>query len=124
MLVKKVFIFALLSGFLIMGILSMKRAMPEHKEARIYKAIKVYSPYQLEKRLGGFTIINSRDDIKEKPSAAEVFLRMDELDKEWGKESLRVENNDVIITKDDNTTVKILIETPKERAFLKSFFGV
>jgi len=124
MLVKKVFTFVLLAGFLIMGVLSMQRAMPEHKEARIYKAIKVYSPYQLEKRLGGLTIVNSRDDTKEEPSAAEVLLRMDELDKEWAKESLIVENNDVIITKDDNTTVKILIETPKERAFIKSFFGV
>jgi len=124
MLVKKVFIFALLAGFLIMGVLSMKRAMPQAKEERIYKAIKVYSPYQLEKRIGGLSIVDSRDNTKEKPSAAEVLLRMDERDKEWAKESLRVENNDVIITKDDNTTVKIFIETPKERAFIKSFFGV
>ena len=124
MLVKKVFIFVLLAGFLIMGILSMKRAMPEAKEERIYKAIKVYSPYQLEKRIGGLAIMNTRENIKEKPSSAEVLHRLDELDKEWAKESLRVENNDVIITKDDNTTVKIFIETPKERAFIKSFFGV
>ena len=124
MLVKKVFIFVLLAGFLTMGVLSMKRAMPQAKEERIYKAIKVYSPYQLEKRIGGLSIIDSRDNTKEKPSAAEVLLRMDECDKEWAKESVRVENNDVIITKDDNTTVKIFIETPKERAFIKSFFGV
>ena len=124
MLVKKVFIFVLLAGFLTMGILSMKRAMPEAKEERIYKAIKVYSPYQLEKRIGGLAIINKKEDIKEKPSSAEVLHRLDELDKEWAKESLRVENNDVIITKEDNTTVRIFIETPKERAFIKSFFGV
>ncbi len=124
MLVKKVFIFVLLAGFLIMGIVSMKRAMPENKEERIYQAIKVYSPYQLEKRLGGLTILNSRNDTKEKPSAAEVLHRIDELDKEWAKESVQVINNDVVITKDDNTTVKIFIETPKERAFIKSFFGV
>jgi hypothetical protein len=124
MLVKKVFIFVLLAGFLTMGILSMKRAMPEAKEERIYKAIKVYSPYQLEKRIGGLSIVNKRENIKEKPSSAEVLHRLDELDKEWAKESLRVENNDVIITKEDNTTVRIFIETPKERAFIKSFFGV
>ena len=123
-LVKKAFIFALLSAFLVMGILSMKRAMPEAKEERIYKAIKAYSPYQLEKRMGGLTIIDIRTDTKEKPSAAEVLHRLDELDKEWAKKHLRVVNNDVIVTKDDNTTVKIFIQTPKERAFMKSFFGI
>ena len=124
-LVKRVLIFAVLSAFLIMGIISMKRAMPENKEERIYKAIKAYSPYQLEKRIGGLTILDSRDEeFKEKPSAAEVLHRMDELDKAWFKDHLKVENNDIIITQEDNTTAKIFIETPKERAFVKSFFGI
>lgn len=124
-LVKKVFIFTLLAGFLIMGILSMKRAMPEEKDERIYKAFKAYSPYQLEKRMGGLTIIDIRNpENKEKPSAAEVLHRMDELDKKWAKEHLRIEGNEIIITKDDETVVKILIKTPKERAFIKSFFGI
>lgn len=123
-LVKKVFVFTLLCGFLVMGILSMKRAMPESKEERIYKAIKAYSPYQLEKRMGGLTIVDERDDTREKPSAAEVLHRIDELDKQWGKKHLSVVNNDVIIKKDDNTSVKIFIQTPEERAFIKSFFGI
>jgi len=123
-LVKKVFIFALLSAFLVMGFLSMKRAMPENKEERIYKAIKAYSPYKLEKRLGGLTIINTKDGTKEKPNAAEVLLRIDELDKKWAKKHLSVVNNDVLITRENNTTIKIFIKTPKERAFLKSFFGI
>ncbi|WP_321779499.1 hypothetical protein [Sulfurimonas sp.] len=123
-LVKKIFVFALLAGFLIMGVLSMKRAMPEAKEERIYKAIKVYSPYELEKRMGGLAILNKLTDEKEKPSNAEILHRLDELDKEWAKEYMRVEGNDVIITRDDDTEVKILIETPKERAFIKSFFGI
>ncbi len=124
-LVKKVFISALLLAFLVMGIVSMQRAMPETKEDRIYKAIKVFSPYHLEKRLGGLTILSSKDEeFKEKPSAAEVLHRLDELDKEWAKEHLSIQDNDLIVTKDDNTTVKIFIQTPKERAFLKSFFGL
>ncbi len=124
MLVKKVLIFVFFSGFLIMGVISMKRAMPETKEERIYQAIKSYSPYVLEKRFGGLTIINKYDDTKEKPNSAEVLHRMDELDKKWAKKHLRIENNDIIVTKEDNTTVKIFIETPKERAFVKSFFGI
>ena len=124
-LVKRVLIFAVLSAFLVMGVLSMKRAMPEPKVERIYKAIKAYSPYQLEKRIGGLIIRDSRDEeFKEKPSSAELLHRMDELDKAWFKSRLSVENNDIILTQEDNTTVKIFIETPKERAFIKSFFGI
>ncbi|MBL0708379.1 MAG: hypothetical protein JJW00_04960 [Sulfurimonas sp.] len=123
-LVKKVFIFALLFGFLVMGVLAMKRALPEPKEERIYKAIKVYSPYKLEKRIGGLSIINTKTDEKEKPSSAEVLYRLDELDKEWAKEHLSVEGSDVVIVRDNNETVKILIQTPQERAFIKSFFGI
>jgi hypothetical protein len=123
-LVKKVFIFVLLLGFLIMGMVSMKRALPEAKEDRIYKAIKIHSPYQVEKRLGGLTIINTVTDTKEKPSAAEALHRIDELDKQWAKTHLSVENNSVIIKKDDNSSVKVSIQTPKERAFIKSFFGI
>jgi hypothetical protein len=123
-LVKKVFVLSLFTAFLVMGFVSMKRAMPEKKEERIYKAIKAYSPYQLEKRIGGLTILKLNEGTKEKVSAAEVLLRLDELDKAWGKTHLSVVDNDVIIKKDDNTTVKIFIKTPKERAFLKSFFGI
>jgi len=123
-LVKKVFVFSLFTAFLVMGFVSMKRAMPENKEERIYKAIKAYSPYYLEKRIGGLLIMNKKDDTKEKISAAEVLHRIDELDKKWAENHLSIEGSDVIVRKDDNTTVKIFIETPKERAFLKSFFGI
>ncbi|WP_373001062.1 hypothetical protein [Sulfurimonas sp.] len=125
MSVKKGLIFGLLFGFLVLGILSMQRATPQHKEERIYKAIKVYSPYELEKRIGGLTILNKQTGIKEKPSAAEVLHRLDELDQEWGKKHLVVKDNDVIILGDNNqTVVKIFIESEKERAFLKTFFGI
>jgi len=112
-------------AFFILGFVSMEHAMPESKEDRIYKAIKVYSPYQLEKRMGGLTIVDTRDGTKEKPSAAEVLFRMDELDKKWGKEHLRVEGNDVLVVGDNNQTVtKIFIETQKERDWLHKFFGI
>lgn len=124
-LVKRVLIFGLLAGFLIMGIIAMDRAMPEAKEERIYKAVKEYSPYQLEKRIGGLTILDSRDsEFKEKIKAAEVLHRIDELDKKWAKTHLSVKDNDLIIRQDDNSTVKIQIQTPKERAFIASFFGI
>jgi hypothetical protein len=108
---KKWLIIGVVFAAIIMGVLSMKRAMPDMKNERMYKEIKIYSPYMFEKRIGGLTIVDKRDGRKEKPSAAEVHLRMDELNKEWGATHLRVENSDLIIVGDNNQTiVKIFIE--------------
>jgi len=125
MTMKKALIFGFFTAFLILGIVSMQRAVPEAKEARIYNAIKIYSPYTIEKRMGGLTIVDKRDGSKEKPSSKEVFHRMDELEKKWGKQYLRVENSDVIILGENNQTVaRIFLETEKERAFIQNFYGL
>jgi len=114
-----------IAAFLILGFVSMKRAMPAAKADRIYKAIQVYSPYKLEKRMGGLTIVDSRDGRKEKPSAADVLLRLDELDAKWGKKHLKIEGSEVIVIGDHNQSiVKIHIETPKEDAWVKKFYGI
>ena len=125
MLAKKWLVFGVVFAFLVMGFLSMKRAMPEHKEMHIYKEIKLYSPYYFEKTIGGLAIIDKRDNFKENPSAADVMHRMDELDKKWGQKHLRVEKSDLIIMGDNNqTVVKIFIKTPEERNFLHDFYGL
>mgnify|MGYP000005627309 CR=1 FL=1 len=122
---KKWLIFGVVFAAIIMGVLSMKRAMPDAKNERMYNEIKVYSPYMFEKRIGGLTIVDKRDGRKEKPSAAEVNLRMDELNKEWGATHLKVENSDLLIVGDNNQTiVKIFIETKEERAYLHNFYGL
>jgi hypothetical protein len=104
----------------------MKRALPYSKEDRIYLAIKEYSTYVVEKRIGGLTILDKRDDkIKEKPDSSDFYHRLDELEKKWGKEHLVVENNELIINSENNQSIaRIMIENEKERAFLKSFFGI
>ena len=48
---KKGLFIGFLFAFLVLGFISMKRAMPETKEDRIYNAIRVYSPYKVEKRI-------------------------------------------------------------------------
>ena len=122
---KKGLFFGFIFAFLVLGFVAMQRAMPDAKEDRIYTAIKVYSPYSLEKITGGLAIIDSRTGDKEKPSAAEVLHRYDELDGEWGKKHLRVESGHVVVMGENNQTiVKIFIETPKEREFLQKFFGI
>ena len=109
---KKGILLGVVFASLILGAISMKRALPEAKENRIYKEIKVYSPYKLEKRMGGLTIVDKRTGEKEKPNSAEVLHRLDELDQTWGKKHLRVENTDLIVVGDNNQTmVKIFIET-------------
>jgi hypothetical protein len=123
--IKKALIFGFFTAFLILGIVSMQRAMPDAKEDRIYTAIKVYSPYVLDKKIGGFNIVDKRTGTKESPSSKELFHRLDELEQKWGKKYLKIENNDVLIMGENNQTVaRIFIETEKEKAFLKRFYGI
>jgi len=125
MSVKKGLIFGLMFAFLVMGFLAMQRAMPDKKNMRMYSEITKYSPYYMEKTIGGLTIIDKRDGRKEKPSSADVMHRMDEVQKEWGKEHLSVENDDLIIMGENNQTVaKVFIETEDERKFLQDFYGI
>lgn len=125
MSVKRGLIFGFLFAFLVVGFSTMQRSMPAAKERRIYDAIKPYIPYTLEKKVGGLAIVDNRTGDKEKPSAAEVMLRLDELEGKWGKTHLQIIGNDVHILGDNNQSiVKIFIETPEEHAFLKEFFGI
>ncbi|MBA1433222.1 MAG: hypothetical protein FAF04_06455 [Epsilonproteobacteria bacterium] len=112
-------------AFFILGFIAIQKATPTAKADRIYKEIKVYSPYKFEKRMGGLTIVNTKTGEKEKPDAADALYRMDDLDKQWGKKHLKVVGNDVFVLGDNNQTVtKIFIETKKERDWLHSFFGI
>ncbi len=122
---KKGFFLGLLFAFFALGFIAIQKATPSQKEDRIYKEIKVYSPYKFEKRMGGLTILNVKTGEKEKPNAADALYRMDDLDQHWGKKHLKVVQNNVIVLGDNNQTVtKIFIKTTKEREWLKKFFGI
>jgi hypothetical protein len=122
---KKGLFIGFLFAFLVMGFVSMQRAMPESKEDRIYKAIRLYSPYKIEKRIGGLTIVDSRTGTKEKPEAAEFFHRLDEVDKIWGHNHLKIDNDNVLVFGENNQTIiKIHIETEAERKFIKTFYKI
>ena len=125
MSVKRGLIFGFLFAFLVVGFSTMMRSMPAAKEMRIYNEINVYSPYEMEKKVGGLAIIDKRDGSKEKPSAAEVMLRFDEVQGQWGSKHMRVQGTQLLVLGDDNQTItKIFIETQEERDFLKSFYGI
>jgi len=122
---RKLLIFGVFTVALIMGVLSMQRAMPNHKEERIYKEIQKYSPYVMEKRMGGLLITDKRDGRKEKPSNAEVFHRMDELEQQWGNKHLKIEGSELHIIGENNQTItRIFIESLNEKEFLHNFYGI
>ena len=122
---KKALFLGVIFAFLVMGFLSMERAMPAHKENRIYNELKVYMPYILEKKVGGFAIIDKRTETKESPSAAEVMLRLDELEQLWGVEHLKIEDNMLLVNDNENKTIaKLPIQSQEERIFLEDFFSL
>ena len=123
--IKKAIIFGAVIAFFIMGLLTMQRSMPSHKEERIYKMIQPYSPYTLEKYAGGLAIVFKETGEKEKPSAQEVYHRIEELERTWGKNKLRIKGHDLHILGDNNQTiVKIFIESEEEQTWLQQYFGI
>jgi hypothetical protein len=123
--VKKGIFLGVVFAFFVLGFIAIQKATPTTKEDRIYKEIKLYSPYKFEKRMGGLTIVDIRDGHKEKPNAADALYRMDDLDQQWGKKHLRIEGDEVIVVGENNQTVtKIFIKTKKEREWVHNFFGI
>jgi len=111
--------------FFFLGYKTFQEAKQEPKSQRIYQEIKKYSPYYLEKRIGGFQIMMRGSDVKEKPPITEVYTRLDQLDKGWGKEHISIDNNYVIIkSKDQKIIAKIKIELDSEKKWVQSFFQI
>jgi len=124
-MVKKGFFVGLAFAFFALGFMAIQKATPDAKSNRIYKAIKIYSPYKFEQSMGGLTIINTKTDEKEKPDAADTLYRMDELDKIWGKKHLKIVDNDVIVLGDNNQTItKLFLKDNKEKSWVKKFYGI
>ena len=112
-------------AFFMLGFLSLQRAMPEHKSERIYKEISVFSPYEFKKAIGGLHIVNTATGEKEKPDAASVMHRMDELQKEWGKKHLKLTKDAVIVYNDKGVEIKkIVFENQQEKEWVKKFYDL
>ena len=125
MKMSKYFIIGLTILFFGLGFQALQDAQPEPKNKRIYAELKKYSPYYLEKRFGGFSILSKEDNIKEKPPIDQVFSRLDQLEKGWGKESLKIVGNDlVIMNKDGKEIGKIAFHLPDEKVWVKTFFEI
>jgi len=117
---------ALFVAFFTLAILAFISSKPTAKNERIYKAVQKYSPYYLDKRLGGLTIKSKEDkDFKEKPTNMTVFKEFERLERLWGKKHLKVQNNTLII-RDNNGSIQatIPLDSKKELAFIHSYYEV
>ena len=123
--VKKGLFLGMLFAFFTIGFIAIQKATPNSKEHRIYKEIKVYSPYKFEKTIGGLAIVDTRTGIKEKPDAADTLYRMDDLDRTWGKKHLKIVENNVVVFGENNQTIRTIhLQTNKEKNWVKRFFGI
>ena len=123
MKISNLFIVGLTILFFALGFKALQEAQPEHKNRRVYKELKAYIPYYLEKRIGGFRIMMKGSKEKEQPPINQVFSRLDTLEKGWGKEALKIVNNDLIIMDKNGTQIgKIVLKTNEEKQWVKTFF--
>ena len=122
---KKYLVIALGIGFSLLTINAFIASKPSAK-APIYKSIKVYSPYYLDKRFGGLQIMSKLDpEFKEKPDNMEVFHRLEFLEKEWGKTHLKVVNNQLEVMDNNASTIATIpLSTPNNSSFVHSFYGI
>ncbi len=123
---KKLLFIALSAGFLIFALAAYMQSRPTPKNARIYQALKAYSPYYLEKRFGGLQIRSKTDKgFKEKPTNMEVFHRLEALEKAWGKKHLNLQGSHLIIHDLNGTQLGVIeLKTPDEKAFVHTYYGL
>ncbi len=116
---------ALALGLLFFFYQAYQDAKPEYRDQRIYTQLKEFIPYSIEKRFGGLTILSKEDDIKEKPPASQIYHRLDQLEKLWGKSHLKRDGDNLSILDDNNKTLKtLLLQNESERGYIKNFFGL
>jgi hypothetical protein len=98
-------------------------AKPEARSERIYNEIRKFSPYYLEKRIGGFRIMMKGSDKKEQPPIDQVWSRLDQLDKGWGFNHISIINNYVIINDKNSKQIgKIKLQNEEEKQWVKKFY--
>ena len=117
---------ALFISFFLFGLSVFLDSRPTPKNERVYKIVKEFSPYYIEKRFGGLEILSKQDkEFKEKPSNEMFFKRYEELEREWGKKHIRIEDNQVVILDDNQKKLKSFeLKNSNEREFLYKYYGV
>ena len=72
-----------------------------------------------------FQIMMVGSKTKEKPPIDQVFARLDQLEKGWGKDALQIIKNDLIISDENGTKIgKIILKTEEEKQWVQLFYGI
>ena len=117
--------FALGLAFLTLAFLAFIKGQPEDRNHRVYQELKAYIPYNIEKRVGGLRIRNSKTDEKIEPNNSEVYSVLDGLEKDWGEKYLRLNGDTLIVVDDENKTLRsITLKTASEKSYIHNFFGL
>ncbi len=116
---------ALFLGFLFIGLVTFFISKPTPKNARVYKIVKEYSPYYIEKTLGGLRIRKKGDkEFKEEPTNADFFKRYEFLEREWGQKHLKLRGNRLFIINNGKNLKSIELKDANEINFVKKYYGV
>ena len=123
---RKYLPFAFFAAFFALAILAFMSGKPSEKNARVYKAVQQYSPYYLDKRLGGLTIKSKEDkEFKEKPTNLTLFKEFERLEKLWAKTHLKRSNNTLIISDNNGTQLSTLeLLKPEELLFIEQYYEI
>ncbi|MBU3014122.1 hypothetical protein KO488_05085 [Poseidonibacter lekithochrous] len=123
MKLSRLLIVAFFAVFMFLALMALKEGMPSKKDERVYPLLQQHMPYILEKRAGGLTIKSKITGIKEKPPAKEVFLRLEQLEKQWGQEALKLDGMTLsIFDKDKKEIAKIILQNDAELSWIKEYF--
>jgi len=123
---KRLLFIALGLGFLLFGIGAYLQSQPSAENKRVHSIVRKYSPYYLDKRFGGLSILSKKDkEFKEKPSNLEVFHRLEALERQWASTHMKLENNQIIISDDNSTVVgNVPLKSKKELDFVHEYYGI
>ncbi len=123
---KNLLFLVLAISFVAFGISAYFKSQPEPKNMQVYQEIKKYSPYYIDKRFGGLQIMSKADaKFKEQPDNMAVFHRLDELEKEWGRGHLKIENSQLHILDDNRTVIAAIpLHNQDEMDFVHRFYGI
>jgi len=117
---------ALFSAFLLFGLSAFIESKPTPKQSRIYTFVSSYSPYYLEKRFGGLEIRSKEDSaFKLKPSNQALFHTFERLEKQWGKEHLRIQDKTLeLYDNQHHLKATLPLKTEEELTFLHNYYEV
>jgi len=119
-------IYAIIAILIFLTTVAFVMGRPSYRDARIYPIVRKHTPFVIENGLGGLKIKRKDDpNFKEEPDAVNFYHRLNELEREWAKSHLRVENSTLIIL-DDNKSIseKVKLKSEKEKKFVKEYYGV